>query len=309
MNTPARLTTYPLLIALACSAVALTRAGETTKDAPTMIGTAGYGFLVAEAVNNVVAKYSSQGERVWEYPLTHPIDAWPLENGNVLATFLPEDRVRGSGGVREITPDKKVVFEYRAPGEVMSCQPLAAGRMMIAETTQGRIVEVERSGKVVHAFDLRTKGMGHKTCRLVRITPRDTYLVAETYVNLVREYDRQGNVLRQIKAPGCFGAEELADRHVLISQYYNPRVFEVDGEDRVVWELVPGDLPADFQIEHFGEARRLPSGNTLVVNYVRDAVPGRVTAFEITPQKKIVWQFRDSLHTRGITAIKPILNN
>jgi hypothetical protein len=271
-----------------------------------MMGQAGYGFLVTEVLNDVVARYSPQGNRVWQYKLARPIDAWPLENGNVLVTFLPDDRSEGQGGVREVTPEGEVVFEHRALGEVMSCQPLPDGRIMAVETSNGRIVELDRSGKIVHAFDLRTKGMGHKTCRLARLTPRGTYLVAETYVNLVREYDRQGNVLREIEAPGCFVADELPGGNILITQYYQSRIFEIDKKDRVVWELTPKDLPEDFKIQHFSEARFLPGGNRLVVNCARDVLPGRVTAFEITPEKKIVWQFRDSFNTREITSIKPI---
>ena len=300
-----------LILAVSCCVSVLgappPTAADTSRNGPKMTGKAGCGFLITAVLDDRVARYSAEGERVWEYEIRRPIDAWLMENGNVLVTYLPDDGSDGFGGVRQVTPEKKVVFEYRAKGEVMSCQPLADGRMMVVEVTGGRIVEVDLSGKVVNTFDLKTKGMGHKTCRLARATRRGTYLVAETYVNLVREYDRRGHVIREIEAPGCFAAEELPGGNVLITQYYDPRIFEVDKDDRVVWELTPKDLPEDFQIQHFSEAKRLPNGNTLVVNCARDPKPGRVTVFEITPEKEIVWRFCDSLGTREITSIKPIL--
>lgn len=306
--------TLLFLLSVSCSVIALgsnaedstSQVADTSQNGPKMTGRAGCGFLVTAVLDNRVARYSPAGESVWEYQINRPIDAWLMDNGNVLVTYLPDDRSNGFGGVRQITPDKKVVFQYQAKGEVMACQPLPDGLIMVTEVSNGRIVEVDPSGKVVNSFDLKTRGMGHKTCRLARATRRGTYLVAETYVNLVREYDRSGSVIREIEAPGCFAAEGLPSGNVLITQYYDPRVFEVDKHDRVVWELTPKDLPRDFQIQHFSEAKRLPNGNTLVVNCARDPQSGRVTAFEITPAKKIVWKFSDSLNTREITSIKPV---
>jgi hypothetical protein len=118
------------------------------------------------------------------------------------------------------------------------------------------------------------------------------------------EYEKQ--VIRETESPGCFAAGELAGGNVLITQYYDPRVFEVDKKDRVIWELTPKDLPQNFGIQHFSEAKRLPSGNTLVVNCARNLKPGGITAFEITPDKEIVWEFRDTQRAREITSIKPI---
>ncbi len=113
------------------------------------------------------------------------------------------------------------------------------------------------------------------------------------------EYEKQ--VIREIESSGCFAAEELAGGNVLITQYYDPRVFEVDKKDRVIWELTPKDLPQNSGIQHFSEAKRLPSGNTLVVNF-REAVVPSVSAASNSvsriapPQSKLARIFINLMH-------------
>ena len=56
------------------------------------------------------------------------------------------------------------------------------------------------------------------------------------------------------------------------------------GSGAVVWSY-RGDPPEDFYSKTCGAARRLPDGNTMIV----DTEAGR--AFEVTPEGEIVWDF------------------
>jgi hypothetical protein len=99
-----------------------------------------------------VALINSKGDVEWEYPTRFDgHDLWLLPNGNVL---LPT----GPATVAEVTPDKKIVWQYEARArtgykgrvEVHAFQRLAEGLTMIAESGNRRIVEVDKEGKLVH---------------------------------------------------------------------------------------------------------------------------------------------------------------
>src|SRR5260221_14661558 len=51
-----------------------------------------------------VAIVSAAGDVEWEFPAKNPMDCWLLPSGNVLFCDHP--------GAKEVTPDKKVVWEY-----------------------------------------------------------------------------------------------------------------------------------------------------------------------------------------------------
>ena len=264
-------------------------------------------ILVVDARKGLVVKYTPDGKRVWSYPSNHCLDAWPLENGQVLMTFNPSEKTEGKGGVRIVDADKKLVFEYLTEGEVMSCQPLPDGNILVSKNSQGEVDIVDRSGKVVQNFPLKAKGMGHRTVRFTRRTKEGTFLAAETYSNEMREYNAAGKLINTIAAHGIFSAQRLSNGHTLISTFYKPRVFEVDREGKLVWELKLEDLPKDFKARNFGEAHRLPNGNNLICIYSGPSGPGRVQVFEITRKNKIVWALRDGEHLGAVTAAKPIL--
>lgn len=270
-------------------------------------GKTAHPLLVVDARKGLVVKYAPDGKRVWSYPSNHCLDAWPMENGQVLMTFNPSPKTGGRGGVRIVDADQKLVFEYLTEGEVMSCQPLPDGTILVSKNSQGEVDIVDRTGKVVRNFPLKAKGMGHRTVRFTRRTEEGTFLAAETYSNEMREYNAAGKLIHTIPAHGIFSAQRLSDGHTLISTYYQPRVFEVDGAGKLVWELKPEDLPKDFQASHFGEAHRLPNGNNLICIYSGPSSPERVQVFEITQKKEIVWALRDAGHLDAVTAAKPIL--
>ena len=98
-------------------------------------------------------------------------------------------------------------------------------------------------------------------------------------------------------------AIKLPDGHLLVTLGTNGKVIELDAGLKVVWELgvneVPGNplrLPAGCQ--------RLPNGNTLVCNYLPGDFMGKQPqAFEVTRDKRVVWEFTDHARFKTVNQI------
>ena len=226
------------------------------------------------------------GRTVWDYPLPNPQDVWLLPNGNVLATWLH--------GVKEITPDKRIVWAYtvQAPNEVPNCQPLPDGRVMIGIVGECRLVEVDRQGIVRHEVKLETtEKKPHAQFRMCRKTRDGTYLVPFTAEGALREYDGDGRCVRRfppMRSPVC--ALRLSNGNTLVSA--DGGVTEYDAQSVVVWRLdFVRDLP-DVQCGIPAGIRRLANGNTLVCNWGSRAQGGKrgVSIIEVTSDKRPVWE-------------------
>ena len=139
---------------------------------------------------------SAQGKVEWEYPAPDCDDLWVLPNGNLLF-------VTGHG-VKEVTRDKKVVFDYQSKSEIYACQRLPNGNTFIGECNAGRLLEVDPSGKIVKQVRLLPEGKdgGHLYMRNARQLPNGHYLVAHYGEQVVKEYDTEGKVVMEIRAPG-----------------------------------------------------------------------------------------------------------
>jgi hypothetical protein len=227
---------------------------------------------------------NEQGERVWDYDVPNPQDVWMLPNGNILTTWLH--------GVREVTRDKQVVWEYQvdAPNEVPCVQPLPDGKILIGIVGQCRLIEIDRQNKIT--FELRlttTEKTPHAQFRMCRKTEQGTYLVPFTAEGAVREYAADGKVLREFPAkpmPVC--ALRLENGNTLISA--GKAVTEYNASNKVVWELTETDVP-DINIAIPAGIQRLPNGNTVICNWNAADADGKLGAhiFEVTPDKRVVW--------------------
>ena len=203
-----------------------------------------------------VAIVDAAGNVEWEFKNGAEChDLWLLPNGNVLLAL-------SINTVGEVTPDKKIVWKYTAKPkagyrgrvEVHGFQPLPDGRVMIGETGNKRIVEVNRDGKIVKEVPLTVdKPDPHRDNRMVRKLDNGHYLVCHEGDGAVREYDDSGKVVWQFKldldgrpaSPGhgpeghginVFGAIRLSNGNTLIAGGNNNRVLEVspDGQNRLV---------------------------------------------------------------------------
>src|SRR5690242_6017338 len=102
--------------------------------------------------NDKLAIVNREGQIEWEMKRGGIHDLHVLDSGNIMVQ-------QGASKVVEIDPQKReVVSSYNSaepndnrgkPVEVHAFQPLAAGRVVIAESGPARIIEIDREGKLL----------------------------------------------------------------------------------------------------------------------------------------------------------------
>lgn len=268
------------------------------------------GYRVLAQDKGHVAIVGPDGKVEWEVPCKYNShDIQMLPGGNVLLHTA-------DAAVTEVTPKKEVVWKYEArpkPGykgrvEVHAFQRLADGNTVVAESGNRRVVEVDKDGKVVKEVPLQVaKPDPHRDTRMVRKLDGGNYLVCQEGDGVVREYDPKGKVVWEYKldlggrpaSPGhgpeghgtaVFGAIRLENGNTLVAGGNNNRVLEVDKGGKVVWSIDQKELPG-ITLAWVTTLQVLPNGNVLVGNC--HAGPDNPQLFEVTRDKKLVWQFKD----------------
>jgi hypothetical protein len=249
-----------------------------------------HSFLCSDIGAKRVFRISALGKIEWEYPVDQCTDAWMLDNGNILMSFTGKKR-----GVREVTPDKEIVWEYDTSSEVWGCQRLSNGNTLVAECTGKRLIEVDGKGEIVKTVSVESGGNTHMGMRHARKLANGNYLVGLLDDKVVREYDSSGKMIREIKVPDlAFSVIRLENGNTVIG--YRGGVIEVDPMDEVVWHLTQEDVP-DVKLYWICCIQRLPNGNTVVGNwFIHKRRTDSAPFFEVTPDKKVVW--RAAMHER-----------
>ncbi len=218
-------------------------------------------------------------------------DAWMLSNGNIV--FSRET------GAMELTPDKKVVWNYDAPAgcEVHAVQPVDAQRVFIMQNgTPARAMIVNTTnGNIEKEAVIPAATPAHSQFRHARLTAAGTILAAHLNEGRVAEYDWSGKEIWSVAAPSVWAATRLKNGNTLISLEHTG-VREVNPKGETVWEFTQADVP-DITLLSMQEASRLANGNTLICNWVPGSVPLTewpkvVQLLEVTPGKKVVWAVR-----------------
>jgi WD40 repeat protein len=269
------------------------------------------GYRVIGCDKGKVTILAADGKTIeWQVPCKVTAhDLQLLANGNLL---MPTSDTT----IVEMTPDKKVVWEYTAKPtetnkgkvEVHAFQRLANGRTMIAESGNGRIIEIDADGKIAHVTPLtRDRPSSHSDTRQVRVLESGNYLVACEADGKVREYDRDGKIvwsytldLGDRKAsPGhgieghgtsVYSAVRLANGNTLIGGGNNNRVIEVDPAGKIVWSVDQKELPG-ITLAWVTTVQALPNGNVIIGNC--HAGPENPQLIEVTRDKKVVWSLKN----------------
>ncbi len=220
-------------------------------------------------------------------------DAVMLPNGNILFAH--------QFAITEITPDKKVAWNYDAPPntEIHTVQPYGENSVVFIQNGNPAkaIVLNKKTSAIEHEFVLPVKDPAstHPQFRHARITPAGTFLVAHMDLGKVVEYDLNGKVLWTIDAPGVWSATPLKNGNVLIAGKSTVR--EVNRKTETVWQFTAADAPG-YDLSNIQKATRLANGNTILNNWFNqwsgkvDPANAPVQALEVTPAKKIVWALR-----------------
>ena len=239
------------------------------------------------------------GKIVWNYDdpagKGEISDMVMLSNGNILFAH--------QFGVTEISPDKKVVWNYNPPGnhEVHTAVPIGNDRVLYIENGDpGAVLRVvnTRTGATEKEFPLEVNKpvSVHGQFRHARLTAQGTVLVAHHDMNMVNEYDANGKVVWSFPASNPWSANPLANGNVLITDHLGVR--EVTRHGDTVWSWTPAEAPG-YKFAGLQEAWRLANGDTVINNWVNewtnnaDNAPGSAQAIEVNPAKQIVWALRE----------------
>jgi len=249
-------------------------------------------IFAADYQKKVAAMLDADNSPSWTLPIRDIHDAQPLPNGRwlVQTTF---------GNVVELDAQGKEVWKFEAgktdaggPIEIHAFRRLPNGLTMIAQSGAARIIEVDQNKKIVHSIPLTVPNPDpHRDTRLVRPTPNGNYIVAHEALGLAREYDRTGKIVWEYNVGSkLYSVSRLANGNTLIGTGDGHRVVEVNPNKEVVWELKQGDLPG-VTLAWITMVERLENGNTWVVNC--HAGPENPQILEVSPDKKLVWSFKD----------------
>jgi PQQ-like domain len=246
---------------------------------------------------NIVAICDADGKMIWSHKTAGPKsghaghhDIQLLDNGNVL---FHENWTT----IIEMTLDKKVVWTYDSATmngnkgkrvEVHAFRRLPNGLTMIAESGVGRIIEVDKDGKI-HA-EVKLKAGGRQNTRMARKLENGNYLVCAEDPGVVTEYNAKSEVVWEypIKTR-VFGAIRLKSGNTLIASGGGAGVVEVTKGGKVTWEIKENVPDAKIALKWTTFLTELDNGNFIVGNCHAGEKSPQI--FEITRDKKVVWQF------------------
>jgi len=265
--------------------------------------------IAADSSTKTLAAISPDGRVEWKLSCGAIHDLHLLPNGHLLY----QD---GWTTIVELDADRRPVWTYDAkgngnanrPAEVHAFQRVANGTTMVVESGPARILEVDRAGVITREVPLTVKSpSAHSDTRNARKTAAGTYLVAHEKDGVVREYDATGRVVWEFdvplfdreKKPGhgpeafgdqVYSAVRLDNGNTLIGTGNGHGVLEVTPAKELVWQVGQRDLPG-VVLAWVTQVERRPNGNTILVNC--HAGPEQPQILEITPDKRVVWSFRD----------------
>lgn len=251
-----------------------------------------HSFLIA---GNPTVIVSEEGKVTWKAE-GKARDAFVLPNGNVLASI--------NNTAKEITPEGKTIWEYKlAPEnkELGTAVRLEDGNTLVVERgPKPRILELTQDGKITVEVPLLPEtDNGHMQTRMARKLPNGNYLVPHLLAFAVKEYQPDGTVVKTFKTDleelggrkaECwpFTAIRLENGNTLVNLTHGNQVVEFDADGKVVWHVTNKDVEGRFADPCGGQ--RLANGNTVVCSYGQKK-PDMAKLFEITSEKKVVWEF------------------
>jgi hypothetical protein len=246
---------------------------------------------------NIVAICDAEGKILWSHKTAGPKtghaghhDIQLLDNGNILFHEYWTTLI-------EMTLDKKVVWTYDSSAmngnkgkrvDVHAFRRLPNGLTMIAESGVGRIIEVDKDGKI-HA-EVKLKPGGTQDTRMARKLDNGNYLVCAENPGVVTEYNAKSEIVWEhpIKTR-VYGAIRLRNGNTLIASGGGNSVVEVTRDGKVVWEIKNSVPDSKITLKWTTFLTELDNGNFVVGNCHAGEKSPQI--FEITRDKKVVWQF------------------
>jgi acetyl esterase/lipase len=205
------------------------------------------------------------GKVLWRVPNLSGRDVQALPEGHVLFTLDIDHRVV------EVDRNLRVVWEY-GPAEGLeiptAAERLKNGNTLIADAKQGKLLEVDPSGKVVWTY--QSEEIGNMRMRNCRRTPSGTTLIAVEGGGRIIEVDPSGRVVWTYTVEGGarrlpYRAVRLENSNTLISLADPGEVLEVDSSGKIVRSLA--GTGNDVRLGHVTGTIPLPGGAVILADY------------------------------------------
>jgi len=271
------------------------------------------------------ASFVKDGKMEWTFGYQKGVcqDSWVLADDTILVPI--------GDTVQIVNKDKEVLWKYQgvtpphfsrkpknAPKhwhprklEIHTCQPLPDGSVMIVEGQYARVIEVDKTGKIVKEVKFEgERGHNHNFTRIVRKTKQGTY-VATLNRDRVGEFDGNGKKLRMIDKTTTpditwkhvHGLTVLENGNWLIGTGFGATFFEIDKDNNVVWSVKPEDVP-EIGLKYAAGMQRLKDGTTVFASFISN-----YQVFAVNKEKKVLWKWqgpKNPKHARGITNVQMI---
>ena len=233
------------------------------------------------ATESAVVRLDAQGNKIWESASGMSRDVWLLPNGNAL--FPCNFKPGVEGGVREVAPDGKVVWEFKTEGWVLSCQRLGDGNTLVGAAGKCALLIVDPAGKVLKEIKVQLRQSNIHSLTMARQLDNGHFLVVEEELRMVREYLPDGQVVWEFKPPfRPFAVVRTKDGNTFVSG--QDGIVEVAPDKAVVWQVTREEVQ-DMGPRWFAGIQIRANGNIVVCN-----AGGKVPFYELNRDKKVVWQ-------------------
>ncbi len=223
--------------------------------------------------------------------LDFPCDVERLADGNTLITDAGAENGTGSE-IIEVDPSGKIVWCFSS-GLVFahSAKRLENGNTLITDTTNNRVIEVNRAGRMVFSSERWGNGSGRLSDGSHLHYPNDahplpdgTLFITDRNNDRCIHVNRSGNVIWSYKGvlKHPHNCDPLPNGNVIIANSDGNCIIEVDRAGNVVWRFDDPTNPLSWP----RDADRLDNGRTLIT----DSKNHRI--LEVTPLGEVAWEYR-----------------
>jgi hypothetical protein len=184
--------------------------------------------------------------------------------------------------------NRKVVWSYSEGLEhPLAAQRLVNGNTLIGDAKLGKVIEVDKSGKVVWKYE--SADLANMRMRNSRRTDAGTTLISIEAESKIIEVDKSGKIVWQWQAKEgparrSYQALRLANGNTLISLNDPGEVVEVDRTGNVVRSI--GGIKPEIRMGWASGMALFDNGNILISDYT-----GR-RLLEVDPAGKVVNELR-----------------
>ncbi|MGJ8676457.1 MAG: beta-propeller domain-containing protein [Akkermansiaceae bacterium] len=253
-----------------------------------------HSFLICGS--KMTAIFNEDSEIIWSVP-KGARDGKVLPNGNI---FIAENKrvVEYKKGTQEI------IWSYALDPknkEIASAWRLENNHTVIVENgVAPRLLEIDADGKTVITFPVQPETNNiHLQSRMARKLNNGNYLVPHLLAFAVKEYSPEGDVVSTIKTDldSIGGKEEenwpftairSEDGSTLVNLTHGNKTVIFDAAGEPIWICTNEDVDGRYA-DPCG-AHLLNNQNVVIGSYGQKD-RSKPIVFEVTPDKKVVWEF------------------